>query len=156
MLILAGKTDSVGEARILMESAISNGSAYNKFLECIAKQGGDIRYVKNYDSLINCLFIKEVQAESSGYVHAIDALKIGETVKMLGGGRENIDDEIDVNVGVIVTRKVSDSVKTGQVLAFVYANDDKKADEAVRNVLDAYTIGDTPIPTPKMILDIIK
>ncbi|MCR4611311.1 MAG: thymidine phosphorylase [Lachnospiraceae bacterium] len=156
MLIAAGKVDNEGKARILMDTAISNGSAYNKFLEMVNKQGGDISYVKNYDSLINASIIREVKAEESGFVHSIDAHLIGETVRMLGGGRSSLEDDIDVSVGMVVNKKVADSVKTGQIIAFVYGNDEEKVDEAYKNILKAYTIKDERIDKPKMILDIIR
>ena len=156
MLLLAGKANNTGEARILMDTAISNGSAFNKLLECVAKQGGDISYVKNYDSLINATIIREVQAEESGFVNKIDARLIGETVKMLGGGRERIEDTIDTNVGIVLNKKVSEPVKTGQILAFIYGNDEEKVKKAYDNILSAYEITDEEVDKPKMILDVIK
>ncbi len=156
MIILAGKANNAGEARILMETVISNGSAYNKFLEFVANQGGDISYVRNYDTLAQPSIIREVQSEESGYVHKINARIIGDSVKILGGGRDNIDDEIDPSVGIVINKKVSEQVKTGQILAFIYGNDEEKVDIAYRNVIDAYEIGAEPIDRPKMILDIIK
>ncbi len=156
MIMLAGKANNAGEARILMETVISNGSAYNKFLEFVANQGGDISYVRNYDTLVQPSIIREVQSEESGYVHKINARIIGDSVKILGGGRDNIDDEIDPSVGIVINKKVSEQVKTGQILAFIYGNDKEKVDIAYRNVIDAYEIGAEPIERPKMILDIIK
>ena len=156
MIMLAGKANNAGEARILMETVISNGSAYNKFLEFVANQGGDISYVRNYDTLVQPSIIREVQSEESGYVHKINARIIGDSVKILGGGRDNIDDEIDPSVGIVINKKVSEQVKTGQILAFIYGNDEEKVDIAYRNVIDAYEIGAEPIERPKMILDIIK
>ncbi len=156
MIMLAGKANNAGEARILMETVISNGSAYNKFLEFVANQGGDVSYVRNYDTLVQPSIIREVQSEESGYVHKINARIIGDSVKILGGGRDNIDDEIDPSVGIVINKKVSEQVKTGQILAFIYGNDKEKVDIAYRNVIDAYEIGAEPIDRPKMILDIIK
>ncbi len=156
MIMLAGKANNAGEARILMETVISNGSAYNKFLEFVSNQGGDISYVRNYDTLAQPSIIREVQSEESGYVHKINARIIGDSVKILGGGRDNIDDEIDPSVGIVINKKVSEQVKTGQILAFIYGNDKEKVDIAYRNVIDAYEIGAEPIERPKMILDIIK
>ncbi len=156
MLLIAKKANNIGEARVLMETAISNGSAYNKFLEFVQNQGGDISYVKNYDALINASIIREVNAEESGYIHRIDARTVGEAVMALGGGRENLDDEIDASVGVVLNKKIGDQVKRGQILAYIYGNDENKVDTAYEMIVSAYEINEERIERPKMILDIIQ
>ncbi len=156
MLIVAKKTDDLDKAKDLIQSVIDNGSAYNKFIEFVERQGGDSSYVKNYDSLINASIIREVKAEKSGYIHRVNALNIGNASLMLGGGREELDDIIDSNVGIYLNKKVSDSVKTGQILAYIYGNDEKKVNDAYKEVVTAYDIQDEVIDKPKMIIDIIK
>ena len=156
MLLIAKKANNIGEARVLMETAISNGSAYNKFLEFVQNQGGDISYVKNYDALINASIIREVNAEESGYIHRIDARTVGEAVMALGGGRENLDDEIDASVGVVLNKKIGDQVKRGQILAYIYGNDENKVDTAYEMIVSAYEINEERIERPKMILDIVQ
>lgn len=156
MLIVAKKTDSLEEAKILIDSVIDNGSAYNKFIEFVEKQGGDSSYVKNYDSLINASIIREVKAENSGYIHKVNALSIGNAAFILGGGREELKDTIDYNVGIYLNKKISDKVKTGQVIAYIYGNDEKKVEAAYKEVIKAYEIDDKEIEKPKMIIDIIK
>ncbi len=156
MLIVAKKTDDLDKAKDLIQSVIDNGSAYNKFIEFVERQGGDSSYVKNYDSLINASIIREVKAEKSGYIHRVNALNIGNASLMLGGGREELDDIIDSSVGIYLNKKVSDSVKTGQILAYIYGNDEKKVNDAYKEVVTAYDIQDEVIDKPKMIIDIIK
>ena len=156
MLILAKIAKNVDEATSLMKATIEDGSAYNKFLEFVERQGGDISYIKNYDSLITPSVIREVTAESSGYIHKIDGAMIGHASLLLGGGREELTDKIDPSVGIIVNKKVADKVKTGQVLAFIYANDEKSVDMAYKEIINAYTISEREIKRPKMILDVIK
>ena len=75
---------------------------------------------------------------------------------LLGGGREELTDEIDPAVGIVVNKKVADKVKTGQVLAFIYANDEKNVDKAYKEIVNAYTISEREISRPKMILNVIK
>ncbi len=156
MLIVAKKTDDLDKAKSLIQSVIDNGSAYNKFIEFVERQGGDSSYVKNYDSLINASIIREVKAEKSGYIHRVNALNIGNASLILGGGREELDDIIDSSVGIYLNKKVSDSVKTGQILAYIYGNDEKKVNDAYKEVVTAYDIQDEVIDKPKMIIDIIK
>ena len=156
MLILAKKANTVDEAVSLMKATIDNGSAYNKFIEFVERQGGDTSYIRNYDPLITPSIIREVKAESSGYVQKIDGTLIGHASLILGGGREELTDEIDPAVGIVVNKKVADKVKTGQVLAFIYANDEKNVDKAYKEIVSAYTISEREISRPKMILNVIK
>ena len=156
MLILAKKANTIDEATSLMKATIDNGSAYNKFVEFVVRQGGDTSYIRNYDPLITPSIIREVKAESSGYVHKIDGTLIGHASLLLGGGREELTDEIDPGVGIVVNKKVADKVKTGQVLAFIYANDEKNVDKAYKEIVSAYTISEREISRPKMILNVIK
>ncbi len=156
MLIAAKKTKDIDEAKELIKSVIDNGSAYNKFIEFVEKQGGDSSYVRNYDSLINASIIREVKSEKSGYVQKINALKIGNASLILGGGREEIEDEIDYSVGIVINKKVADSVKTGQVIAYIYGNDESKVEAAYKEIISAYEIDGKNINKPEMIIDIIK
>ena len=156
MLIAAKKTKDIDEAKELIKSVIYNGSAYNKFIEFVEKQGGDSSYIRNYDSLINASIIREVKSEKSGYVQKINALKIGNASLVLGGGREEIEDEIDYSVGIVINKKVADSVKTGQVIAYIYGNDESKVEAAYKEIISAYEIDGKKINKPEMIIDIIK
>ena len=156
MLIAAKKTKDIDEAKELIKSVIDNGSAYNKFIEFVEKQGGDSSYVRNYDSLINASIIREVKSEKSGYVQKINALKIGNASLILGGGREEIEDEIDYSVGIVINKKVADSVKTGQVIAYIYGNDESKVEAAYKEIISAYKIDGKKINKPEMIIDIIE
>ena len=47
ILKLDGKGDNLAENKKLMQSTINNGKAYQKFLELVSNQGGDISYIEN-------------------------------------------------------------------------------------------------------------
>ena len=46
---------------------------------------------------------------------------------ILGGGRETKESVIDPTVGLVFSKKVSDPVKKGDVLATIYGNDEEKS-----------------------------
>ena len=72
----------------------------------------------------------------------------------LGGGRAKMDDTIDHAVGIVLNKKVGDSVAKGDVLAYIHANKEDVSLES-KCVFDAYQIGDTRI-IPKLILKVVK
>ena len=65
------------------------------------------------------------------------------------------EDDIDKAVGIIVNKKISDSVVKGDILAYVHANDEEKGIIAVEDIKRAYKIVKEKVEKPKYIIDII-
>ncbi len=130
-----------------VERALKDGEAYEKFKEIILYQGGDINNIKIADN------ITEVIAENDGYVKSIDALKIGELARRLGAGRVKKDDIINPKVGIVLTKKVSDEVKKGDVLAKIYYDN---TIIPTQDVLECFKITKEKVEKPKLIYEIIK
>lgn len=116
-MVSMGKNISYDEARSLVVENIENGKAYNKFLEIVKYQNGDI----------NSIFIstnkEKILADKSGIIKNIDALELGKLSVRLGAGRENKEDEIDYSVGIYLNKLVGEFVSKGEVLATVYRSD---------------------------------
>ena len=64
----------------------------------------------------------EVPALSSGYVTKMEADDIGVAAMLLGAGRATKDDEIDLAVGIVLTKKIGDAVQEGEPLAIIHSN----------------------------------
>lgn len=95
---------------------INDGSALKKFQEMIKAQGGDLSNIK----VAECETV--FYSDKDGYISEIDALKLGEFVCSLGGGRLKKEDDIDYGVGAILSVKVGDKVNKGDKLITVYSN----------------------------------
>ena len=59
-----------------------------------------------------------IKAKESCYVKNIDALEISLSSIRLGGGREILDDVIDMAAGIMLNKKVGDQVNEGEVLCY--------------------------------------
>lgn len=59
----------------------------------------------------------------------------------LGAGRKQKTDQIDLRVGMVFAKKTGDKVSIGDVLAYIHANDEGKAEEAMKELKTAYKIG---------------
>ena len=155
MLKMAGLGDDLeeNEKRILKE--IESGKAYKKFVELVGKQGGDISYVENLEKFEKAPFIVPVKSENSGYITDLSAELIGRVSVDLGAGRMKKEDGIDHRVGIIVCKKTGDKVSKDEIIAYVHANDSKKAEDAVLKVRNAYTILDKKVKKPSVILDVL-
>lgn len=129
-LVSMAKNMSVEQAREEVINSINDGRAYNKFLEFVAFQQGDINSLKVSDKTI------EIKSDTYGMINKIDAKIIGEVSMKLGAGRLKQDDDIDYTVGIVLNKKIGDIVNPGEVLCTLYVN--KIEDEF--NVRDAFEI----------------
>lgn len=155
ILKLADKGDNLEENKLKILENIKNEKAYNKFLELVQNQNGDIEYVKNTDKFEKAKYILPVICEKNGYVEKLNAGEVGKISVDLGAGRLRKEDDIDKAVGIVLNKKNADKVKKGDILAFVYANNKQKGETAVEEMQDAYTIVEEPVKKEKYILGII-
>lgn len=116
-MISMGKNISSEEARAEVKESINKGRAYQKFLEIVKYQGGDV------DSIGVSARTKKIRAEKSGAIKKIDALKLGKLSISLGAGRETKEDMIDYSAGIKLNKLLGDKVKKGDVLATIYTNE---------------------------------
>ena len=142
------------EAKAAMLLNIKNGKALEKFMEFVSAQGGDASYALDTNKFAQAKEIVEVKSKSSGYVSHIDALAIGHAAMLLGAGRETMADTIDPAVGIVLNKKVGNSVKEGEVLCSIYTNG-KNTSEAVSRAFDAFKIENTKVDA-KLILDVVR
>lgn len=113
-LVRMAKGGLIEDCQDMVMDAIKSGRAYNKFLELVKAQGGDIS-----DLSVSKKY-KYIKAEKRGVVDKISAIRVGELSMMLGAGRKTKEDSIYYDVGVKLYVQVGDKVKKGDILAKVY------------------------------------
>ena len=146
MLSLDKKMD-VEVAIEYVENALKSKTGYEKFLEVVEYQHGNI------DDIAVASNTKEIVSSKSGYIKGIDALKIGELARRLGAGRKNKDDIVDSSVGFVLHKKISDKVTEGDSLVTVYYNDKIVSDI---DILDCFEFSNVEVSKPTLIYEIIK
>ena len=140
MLNLAGK-GSVEECRDLARGQIANGEGLAKLADMVAAQGGDAAVIRDTSKFDEAPFRREVLAEESGYMSAMNAERVGIASVALGAGREKKGDPIDMAVGIILERKTGDYVEKGEVLATLLTSDEKRLDDGERIFREALSFG---------------
>lgn len=155
MLIETKVSKTKEEAFQLIKQKIESGEALNKLKEMIIYQQGNPNVVDDYNLLPSCAKKIPVISEEDGYVEKLDALEIGLSAMMLGAGRENKDDIIDLGVGIEIVKKVGDQVNKGETLAYLYSNG-KNEKNAYKKVLESYVIVKTKVEKKNIILEVIK
>ncbi len=143
-------------AREKCEKALSDGSAYEKFLEFISAQGGKTEMITDTDKLPKARIIHKVTAKESGYISKTDAEKIGSASVILGAGRVNKEDSIDYTAGIILHKKTGDKIKAGDVIAEFHTNDRERIASAEEMFFDAVTVSQDVPEKSELIYKVIR
>lgn len=107
---------SLEEATTKVIDSLKTKKAYDKFIEMVKAQKGDVSKIKVSDKTIT------IKSPVSGTIREINALELGKVSLKLGAGKEKIKDKIDYTVGIRLEKVIGDTVKKGDVLATIYYN----------------------------------
>lgn len=143
------------QAREMLKEVLDSGKAFDKFVELVKAQDGDISYILNPEKFpVSSKSIK-IFAPESGYIKDLNALDIGEAAMKLGAGRETLEDKIDMSAGIILEVKKGAYVNKGDLLCTAYTNKDNVGD-AVAQIYKAYNIVEEKVPVEPVIKEIIR
>lgn len=154
MVVLAKQADTLEEARELLKEAIQSGAATTKFKEMIRNQGGDESIVDHPENLPQAEFVIELPAKESGYISEMVADQLGIAAMLLGAGRRTKEDTIDYSVGLMLHKKVGNSVTAGEPLVTVYANS-QAIDDVKAKIYENIFITKEKVAEPTLIHQII-
>lgn len=155
MVVGAGKASNTEEARSMLQRTIKEGSALEKMAEFVEAQGGNPQWVRHPELFPKAKLEVPVYPKEDGYLSACQNREVGMACFVLGGGRETKESEIDLTVGIRLTKHLGDTVRTGEPFAYLYGNEAAKIEEAKKRLLQAYTIQPVPGPLEPVIKKII-
>lgn len=139
MLILANKVNFIDDGKAMILENIKNGKGFEKLVELVSSQGGDVSYLEDTSKFKKAKFIKSIIASKSGRVLKLDANLVGKMSGYLGAGRIKKDDDIDVSVGFVFKKKNGDIVEKGDILGYIHGNDEDKVKIVLKQ--DLFIIG---------------
>jgi pyrimidine-nucleoside phosphorylase len=152
MVYLAKKSNSLEEARQLLENAIKDGSALETFKLFLASQGGDASVVDQPEKLPQAKYIIELEAKEDGYVKEMVADEIGTAAMILGAGRATKESTIDLAVGLMLRKKIGDKVQKGDSLVTIYSNFEN-VDAVKQKLYENITVTSEPAKAPTLIYE---
>lgn len=155
MLQQAKIFDNEMDARRALTENINNGKAFEKFKEFVKAQKGDVSYIEYPEKFPVAKNIIKVYSLNSGFVTKINALAIGKASMELGGGREKLEDIIDMSAGIVLNKKIGDPISNGELLATLYTNkeDFKKIENDVLNAFRIEEKFDKNLISKKILID---
>jgi pyrimidine-nucleoside phosphorylase len=123
------------------------------FVRMFEAQGGDWeRFQKESWSRSTDRF--KLNANTNGYVKRIDARRLGQIVQNMGGGRKTKEDTVDLDVGVVLRKKVGDQVRKGDTLLIAHHRPGRRGSfrEEAANLTEAIEV----VPEPTTPIDWVK
>jgi pyrimidine-nucleoside phosphorylase len=155
MLHLGGVSRSVAEGKQRSAQLISSGKALEKFRQMIKLQGGDPGVIDDPKRLPQARHTLQVMSSNAGYMASMQCEQIGTACVILGGGRERKEDSVDPAVGIVLHKKVGDSVAAGEPMATIYYNTEARAQRARQLIEQSFEIGDAPVAKRPLVHRII-
>lgn len=154
MVVMGGKAQTPAEARQLLEQTIADGTALDRFKAMVVAQGGDPRVIDDYTVMPQAKYQIPYRAKRDGILSKLSADEVGTASMLLGGGRQQADDQLDYSVGIELHHKLGDQVKAGDPLLTIYSNQQKIP--AVEKLLDESIAISDHYEKPQLIHEIIK
>jgi thymidine phosphorylase len=144
MFFLGGATKTVALGKRLADEIITSGKAFERFRQMVEMQGGDIRVIDDPSQLPSTEHRVDVPSLQAGYVTSIACEQVGSACVILGGGRERKEDSIDPAVGIVVHKKIGDTVSVGEALCTIHCHSDEQGARAKQLLRESYRISSIP------------
>lgn len=155
MLLLGQKITDIETGISQCKQVIASGAAFEKFVEIVKWQHGNVELIQQPEKYPKARFTLTIKSRQKGYIHWLDAQKIGWISMKLGAGRLKKEDAIDYTAGIFLQKKRGDFIQTGDVLAVAYANSRAKLLDMKRDLEGAYKIAENPPAREKLIRKLI-
>jgi len=141
-----------GKSVTTLQDMLDSGRAYEKFLELVAAQGGDLSVIQHPENYPKSQHHQAICSEQEGYIHSINALDMGLLAMEIGAGRKKISDRIDYSAGVVLRKKAGDYVVRGEPLAEIFYSKAIAFDSVRDKIKKAIAIKNAPPKKSRLIL----
>ena len=128
-------------ARKKLEARLKDGSAWKKFVSLVYAQDGDATTLEKITEEHRAPIVHALKAKKAGTIEKMDAEAIGRASVLLGGGRQQAENQIDFAVGMSAIKKIGEDVDLGEALMFVHARTQNSLDSVLPMLQKAVAIG---------------
>jgi pyrimidine-nucleoside phosphorylase len=152
MFYLGEAVESVNAGKKCGQELIASGKALEKFRQMVELQGGEPGAIDHTDRLPRALDMTTITSAKPGFVTSVQCEQVGTACVILGGGRERKEDSVDPAVGIVLHKKVGDSVTAGEPLATIHYNDETRGARAQQLLEASYSISASPPPEKRPLI----
>lgn len=142
------------ENKEAVKEVLRNGKALEKFKEMVKEQYGSLAYIDSPEKMQQAKFVMPVYATEDGNIELIDADMVGSIAIYIGAGRTKGASEINnKTAGIVLNKKIGDSVKAGEILAYIHTDDESKVMGATQNLKDAFKVTKKKVVSKSRVLE---
>ena len=129
-----------------IDTVISNGQAAEKFEKMVHALGGPSDIMSSNDNHLKIKAIKkDIFSPQPGWVKEIKTRDLGLLLIELGGGRKQVTDKINFNVGYDHVLRIGDKVDASTPLLTVYTNSEDDYENVRKKIQDCFIIAETEV-----------
>ena len=147
IMVSLSKNITVLDAKKEVVENLNNLNAYKKFEELVKSQNGDINNIDIASRNVS------LRSNKKGIITEINAELLESISQKLGGGRISKEDKINYGVGIVLNKKVGDSVLVNEELARIYID---SIDLPISLILSAFKIEELVPIKKELIISIIE
>lgn len=140
MIYLGGKAETVKEGIEISKQQIENGEAFQKWLDIVEEQGGNVDMIKSPKKYPQAKYEFTIKADKDGYVSEMDSFDIGMASVELGAGRKKKEDDVDPQAGIVLNKKIGNKISKGETILTGYTNKPSTIEAASEVLFGAVTI----------------
>lgn len=145
-MVSLGLDISYVDAKTRVLDSLSTKKAYNKLLEFVKYQNGDITKLPKSN------YIHEIKSDKEGYLTSLSSLELAKLSMHLGAGRMTKEDTIDYSAGIIINKNINDKISIGDTILTLYTN--KELSNINKDIL--FKVDNIPNNKYNLIYEIIK
>ncbi len=137
MLELAGK-GTFEECMKLAENSIESGAALDVLKKTIELQGGNSSVCDDTSKLPKARFSHTIRASQDVQIQSINSYELGMVSLILGAGRINKNDKIDMTAGIVMECEKGDNISMHSPLLTLYSSVCSDFSEAAVRAIRAF------------------
>ena len=156
MIFLGGKAPSIEEGKNISQELIDKGKAFEKLLEIVKLQGGNVKLIEHPEKYPKARIIEKVVSKEEGYLKSVNNFEIGVAAVELGAGRRTKEDKIDFKAGIIFNKKVGDFVNKDEIIAELHTSSAPKCKKVKSDFYNFLEFSEEKVVSPQLIKKLIQ
>ena len=155
MLLLGKKVETVHEGYKRAQEVLDSGAAWEKFVAIIEAQSGEVKFVEKPERYPKPKYRRQIEAQRTGWISAINARRLGKISMTLGAGRRTLKDKIDYTAGLYVEKKVGDAVTESEPLLRAQSSAMKITEDIESELRSCFTMSEQPVQPPALLRGVL-
>ena len=156
-ILMMAKKISRTQATEEIHKALNNGLAAEKFEKMVSALGGSNSFLSNYKTeMSKAPYIEDISLGEKGHIKEIKTRELGLILIELGGGRKQVNDNINYLVGFDNVIGIGDSVDASTPVIQVHARSKDDFDRAKDQIIKCFTLSDRKVSPLQSIYETIN